>query len=129
MPHEAAPWSAHIFRTSDVPAGIGVHEPSEPASAQLRHAPPQAWLQQTPSTQKFDAHSAAFAQAPPFVLRPQLLLTHAMPGAQSASVVHVVLHAPIAHANGAHSLTPGAWQVPAPSHTPAVLRRVPAHDG
>jgi hypothetical protein len=129
VPHVAAPWSLHIFRTSAVPAGMGVHAPSEPASAQLLHAPPQAWSQQTPSTQKPDAHSVPSPQAPPGCFRPQLPLTHAIPGAQSALVVQVVLHAPCAHANGAQSVTPGGWHMPAPSQTPAVLSRVPAHDG
>jgi hypothetical protein len=44
-------------------------------------------------------------------------------------VLHFVLHAPAAHAKGGQSMTPGALQVPWPSHVPAVLRRVPAHDG
>jgi hypothetical protein len=52
-----------------------------------------------------------------------------MPGAQSAFVVHVVLHAPEAQAKGRQSWTPGDLHVPWPSHVPGVLRRVPAHDG
>jgi hypothetical protein len=35
---------------------------------------------------------------PPFVRFPQLLLTQAIPGAQSAFVVHVMLHAPMEQA-------------------------------
>jgi hypothetical protein len=44
-------------------------------------------------------------------------------------VLHVVLHAPAAQANGGQSRTPGGLHVPCPSHVPGVLSRVPAHDG
>jgi hypothetical protein len=117
------------LRLSTVPDGRGVHVPAADRSAQLRHAPPQVSLQHTPSVQKPDAQAAAVVHAPPFVRRPQLLLTHAMPGAQSAFVAHVVLHEPDAHAYGGQSITPGGLHEPCPSHVPAVLSRVPAHDG
>ena len=41
-------------------------------SAQLRQAPPQASLQQTPSTQNPEAQSVACVHSPPFVRLPQL---------------------------------------------------------
>jgi hypothetical protein len=44
-------------------------------------------------------------------------------------LLHFVLQAPAAQAKGGQSITPGALHVPCPSHVPAVLRRVPAHDG
>ena len=94
VPHVAAPWSLQMLRLSTVFAATVVHVPRADCNAQLRHAPSQATLQHTPSTQKPDAQSAAFVHAPPFVSRPQLWLAQAMPGAQSALVVHVVLHAP-----------------------------------
>jgi hypothetical protein len=53
------------------------------AWAQLRQAPVQASAQQTPSTQKFELHSAAAAQGWPSSFLPQLPFTQAMPGAQS----------------------------------------------
>jgi hypothetical protein len=79
---------------STTPCVSGVHVPRDDASAQLRHAPAQAVLQQTPSTQKPEAQSVPFVQVPPGFLRPQLWLTHAMPEVQSASVVHDGLHVP-----------------------------------
>ena len=51
---------------------LGMHVPSDDASAQLLHAPWQASAQQTPSTQKLLAHSPAAAQACPFDLGLQL---------------------------------------------------------
>jgi hypothetical protein len=98
VPQLPAPRSLQTCRLSIVPAAMGVHVPRADASAQLLHAPVQASLQQTPSTQKLDAQSEACLQAPPGVSGPQLLLTQATPGAQSAFVAHVVLHAPAEHA-------------------------------
>jgi hypothetical protein len=117
------------LRLSTVFAGMGVHVPFVAVSAQLRHAPPQASLQHTPSTQNPDAQSVAIVHAPPIVRLPQLPFWHAMPGAQSAFVLQIVLQAPDAQAYGGQSCTPGGLHVPCPSHVPGVLRRVPAHDG
>jgi hypothetical protein len=98
VPQLAAPWSVHTLRLSTVPADSGVQVPFADVSAQLRQAPVQAVLQQTPSTQLPEAQSVGLVHAAPFVCGPQLLLTQAMPGAQSAFVVQVVLHAPAAQA-------------------------------
>jgi hypothetical protein len=119
------------FRVSTLFAAMGVHVPFADASEQLRQAPVQAVSQQTPSTQKPDAQSAAAVHVLPFVCLPlpQLWFWQAIVGAQSAFVVHIVLHAPDAQVYGMHSWTPGALHVPCPSHVPGVLRRVPAHDG
>jgi hypothetical protein len=96
--HIAAPWSLQTARGSAVFAATGVHVPFAEGSAQLLHAPVQASLQHTPSTQKPDAQSAFAVQAAPGTFGPQLWLTQAMLGAQSAFELHVVLHAPAAHA-------------------------------
>jgi hypothetical protein len=72
VPQVAAPWSLQTLRLSRVFAARGVHVPGAEVSAQLRHAPPQASLQQTPSTQNPDAQSVACVHAPPFVRLPQL---------------------------------------------------------
>jgi hypothetical protein len=45
------PSATQIARGSRAPAATGTQVPGEPASAQERHAPVQAWMQQTPSTQ------------------------------------------------------------------------------
>jgi hypothetical protein len=129
VPQLVAPWSLQTLRLSTVFAGKGVHVPRADVSAQLRHAPPQASLQHTPSTQKPDAQSEACAQVVPFVCLPQLWFTQATVGAQSAFVLHVWLQAPAAHAYGGQSWTPGALHAPCPSHVAAVLSRVPAHEG
>jgi hypothetical protein len=128
VPHEGAPWSLQTLRLSAEPAAIGVHVPRDDVSPQLRQLPPQASLQQKPSTQKFDAQSDVCVQAPPICFLPQLWFTHAMPAAQSLSLLHTVLHAPCPHVNGAQSMSPGATHAPFPSHVPAVFRRSPAHD-
>lgn len=107
VPHDVAPWSLQTLRLSDVPAASGVHLPFVDASEQLRQAPVQAWSQQTPSTQNPDLQSAAAVHVPPFCLGPQLLLTHAMPATQSASLAQTLLQAPAAQRYGGHSWTPG----------------------
>jgi hypothetical protein len=93
VPQEVAPWSLQTPRRSEEFAGRGVHVPRVAGSEQLRQEPPQASLQQTPSTQKPDPQSDAFVQTPPSCLGPQLFLTHAMPAVQSMSVMHVSLQA------------------------------------
>jgi hypothetical protein len=67
-------------------AGLEAQVPSEVDSAQLRQEPVQAELQQTPSTQKLDAHSLPAEQGCPFDLGPQLPLTQLWPLTQSSFV-------------------------------------------
>src|SRR4051812_8973929 len=50
---------------SSWPAGVGLHMPSLPGTAQLWQTPPHAVLQQTPSTQLRLLHSSAATQAAP----------------------------------------------------------------
>jgi hypothetical protein len=128
-PQLAAPWSTQTARGSLEPVGTDVQRPIDDGSAQLRHAPWQASVQQIPSTQKVLAHSAPVAHICPFCLGPQLPATHAWPAWQSASVAHFVLHAAFTQRYGWQVCTPGARQTPTPSHVPAVLRRSLAHDG
>jgi hypothetical protein len=59
------PSSGHSFAGS-CPAGTGEHEPTCPATLQAAQAPVHESLQQTPSTQKPDAHSPPPAQEAPF---------------------------------------------------------------
>jgi hypothetical protein len=128
-PHEAAPWSRHTPRGSAAPAGTGEHRPIAEGRTHVEHEPPQAPSQQTPSTQKPLTQSPAPAHVWPRFRRPQLPALQVCPGWQSSSVLHVVAHAPSAHRYGQQFWTPGARQVPLPSHVPAVLRRAPAHEG
>jgi hypothetical protein len=71
-PQLAAPWSAQTLRGSAAPAGTAVQRPIEDGSAQLRHAPPHASPQHTPSTQNPLPHSLASAQGAPIGFGPQL---------------------------------------------------------
>ena len=71
--------------------------PSEVDSAQLRQEPEQAELQQTPSTQKLEAHSLAAEQGCPIDLGPQLPFTQLCPLTQSASLAQWLMHAPPVH--------------------------------
>ena len=71
---------------SPAPAGLDAQVPRDVDSAQLRHEPVQAELQQTPSTQKLEAHSFPAEQGCPFDLGPQLPLTQLCPVTQSLSL-------------------------------------------
>jgi hypothetical protein len=82
---------------SAAPAGLDAQVPSEVDSAQLRHEPVQAELQQTPSTQKLGAHSVPAEQGCPIDLGPQLPLTQLWPLTQSSSVAQWLMHAPPLH--------------------------------
>jgi hypothetical protein len=55
---------------------MGQHVPSRPVWLQETHAPLHWSEQQTPSVQKPDSHSSFVAQLMPFILGPQLPLTH-----------------------------------------------------
>jgi hypothetical protein len=114
------------LRGSAAPFGTGVQRPIDDSSAQLRHAPPHATSQQTPSTQKLLRHSPAPAHGWPLGLRPQLpLASQTLPSTQSPSPVQRARHAPSRQRNGEHTCTPGVRQVPMPLHVPAVFRRSP----
>jgi len=89
----------------------------------------QASAQQTPSTQKLLAQSAASVHGWPIAFAPQLPFTHACPATQSASMTHLLMQRLFAHLYGAQSCTPGVRQVPSPLHVPGVFSRSPAaHD-
>ncbi len=62
VPQLAAPVSLQTLRVSSAPSGRLVQRPFDDGSEQLRQAPPQAESQQTPSTQKLEAHSGLAAQ-------------------------------------------------------------------
>lgn len=70
--------------------GTLVHRPA--AFAQVWHSPHAVTLQQVLSTQWSEAHSESPVQLAPSVFLPQLPPLQALPGAQSASLVQVILH-------------------------------------
>ena len=82
---------------SAAPAGLEAQVPSEVDSAQLRQEPVQAELQQTPSTQKLEAHSLPAEQGCPFDLGPQLPFTQLWPLTQSSSLAQWLMQAPPVH--------------------------------
>lgn len=96
VPQVAGPMSMHRARGSAAPMADTVHLPMLPARLQLRQAPVQAVLQQTPSTHCWLWQSPFTAHFWPSSLGPQLPLTQATPSAQSALPVHFELHAPLA---------------------------------
>ena len=99
--------------------------PIVPARLHAWHVPPQALLQQTPSSQKPVLHSAALAHAtpPPFFAHVPPMQEKSV--AQSAATAQVVAQALGPQMNGVHALTAPATHAPAPSHFP-VARAVPA---
>jgi hypothetical protein len=97
VPQEAAPWSAQTWCGSPPPAGLGAQVPSEVDSAQLWQAPVQPELQQTPSTQKLEAHSVPAEQGWPFDFGPQLPATQVWPVTQSSLLAQWLMQAPPAH--------------------------------
>lgn len=125
--HDAGPMSAHMFFGSASPLATLVHVPIDPSSAHDLHRSVHALPQHTPCTQKPDAHSLlSLAQGRPFGLRPQLPLMHTAGVAQSASLVHELLHAPTPHRNGKHEVAAGFTQVPAPSQVDVAVEVVVA---
>ena len=73
-------------RGSVLPAATVKQWPGEVARLQLRHAPVQAFSQQTPSTHCPVAHSLPPAQVNPSGFGPQVPATQAVPVSQSLSV-------------------------------------------
>jgi hypothetical protein len=109
------PWS-HGART--VPCGApvtGAHVPSAFLMSHASHCPVHTELQQNPSTQiplsheSFVVHDVPFF---PFGLHAPA--SHQASVAQSASVVHVVVHAPAAQRYAPHGVVPVTTQVPVP---------------
>lgn len=87
-----------------MPSGTGTHRPAVPDKLQLRHVPPQASLQHTPSTQNPDRQSPAAVQVCPSGLLPQepVARSQIRSGAQSAFEVHLLRQSPFTQANGLH---------------------------
>ncbi len=81
---------------SAFPAWSGVQVPSRPTVLQARQAPVQELLQQYPSTQWVEAHSASAMHREPFIFGPQLPPMHLRPEIQSASLVQTAKQDPVA---------------------------------
>jgi hypothetical protein len=107
--------SRHWPAGSAPPAAIGVQVPALPASPHDTHDPVQAVLQQAPCAHMPLTHSVPSPQIAPSGLRPHDPPTQEPGGAQSASAVHVDLHAAVPQRNGKHVFAAGVTHVPAPS--------------
>jgi hypothetical protein len=84
----------HVSVGSGASVGTFEHVPSEPGSAHEVHAPLQALSQQTPCSQKPDAHSlAAEHEPPPPFLPHELLPLQTLGLMQSPSPRHALKHA------------------------------------
>lgn len=122
--HDAAPVFLHTARGSATPAAVLMQSPGV-MPAQVRHAPAHASLQQTPSAQKPDAHSAGAAQVWPGPFLPHDPIRQSRPGAQSSLLVHEPRHPPSRHVKGAQSMVAPPTHLPEASHALAVRSRVP----
>jgi hypothetical protein len=115
LPQLAAPWSVHCPVGSWPPLAIERHAPRLPTIAHDRQRPSHAVAQQTPCAQTPLAQSDAAKHAAPFGLRPHEPPSQTAGGAQSRSLPHADLQAPVPQANGKHELGTGVTQAPAPS--------------
>jgi hypothetical protein len=127
-PHVDAADAEHSPRGL-VPAAALMHVPTEPTSPQVWQVPPQALLQQTPSTQKPLAQSPAVLHATPFCScgthRPA---AQWLPAVQSLFEPQLVAHAAVAHMNAPQELVPGVWQTPRPLQVLAGWYVEPVHE-
>ena len=107
LPHDWGAWAAQIesgsvtpraARGSGTSAGTSTQRPSAMVSAQKRHFPVQASLQQTPSAQNPDLHWLVLVQGCPRPRNPQLPPAQTWGTAQSAFPAHTTLQAPSAQA-------------------------------
>jgi hypothetical protein len=96
--------------------------------AQKLHLPSQALSQQTPSTQKPDAHSPAPPQDWPMPLGPQLPAWQLAGARHWLSSAHDPRQAPCSQTNGAQDRAVPATQLPCSLQTLAGLRLAPVHD-
>lgn len=128
-PQPAAPVSLQIWWGSGLPRSMGQQVPSWPTRLHDTQSPWQATEQQTPSTQKPDAHSSFFAQTAAFILGPQLPFTHSTPLTQSVFLVQEGKQSFLAasHENGAQTLAAPGRQRPMPSQTLMPVTASPSH--
>jgi len=102
-----------------------MHVPTVPASAQDRQVPVHAVAQQKPCAHAPELHSASAPQAAPMAFLPQLPALHTFGLAQSALVVHAVLHAAVAAGERVAAELVAVWQVPVPLQARAEVSIVP----
>src|SRR6185503_14006772 len=119
VPQVSAPAFTHcVAGVGGMPAVMLVQVPGDAVSAHDWQVPEQAVAQQTPCAQKPEAHSVAIAQ-----VRPSGFFEHVPPlqmlgATQSASAVHVVLHAlaVVSQTYGLQGELAAAAHMPVPLH-------------
>ena len=93
--------ATHSARGSTTPSPVGAHMPGVVPAEQLRQAPWQDSLQQTPSVQNPLPQSRAVAQGCPIPFFPQLPRASQIAGAvQSSLTAQVAVQAPFRHRKG-----------------------------
>jgi hypothetical protein len=86
-------------------------------------------LQQTPSAQCSEAHSASRVQTEPFILGPQLASRHFRPLTQSTSLAQRLKHWLVAGSQekGTQTVVAASLQPFAPSHVKVPTMESPSH--
>jgi hypothetical protein len=98
---------------------VGTQRPRASGLAQKEHLPVQALSQQTPSTQKPEAHSVPVLQSWPGPFGPQLPATQFAGAWQLSARVQLFRQESTSQVEGLQSIgTPGS-QTPSPLHRPA----------
>jgi hypothetical protein len=120
LPPQIAGSPAHAARLPRGTPSTATHLPAEPVSLQASHCPVHPVSQQTPSTQKPDAHSRPSVQVAPGACFVAQVLADVQyePETQSASPSQLVRQEVEPHRYGAH----GVVDV---SHVPAPLQVLP----
>ena len=127
MPQVLAVASAHCCNGS-TPAGTLVQTPALPLSAHDLQSPAQAVMQQVPCAQTPELQSPSAEQPAPIGFLPQLPFMQVLPVVQSALVVQLCLHCPVApHTNGAHEWRACWRRSRLPSQRPAKVSDEPVH--
>jgi hypothetical protein len=101
-----------------------VHVPALPERSHASHCPEQARSQQTLSTHSFDAHCESSEQEVPsgcFGTHWWVVPSQRLPVLQSASALHVPLHAVAPQAYAPHECVVSAAHVPLPAQLAATV--------
>jgi hypothetical protein len=108
--------SPRAARWSIAPALTGTQRPRASGLAQNVHLPWHALSQQTPSTQKPDAHWSPLVQSRPFPMAPQLPPTQVLGATQVLLLVQLLRQAAPSQVDGLQDTGSPRTHTPSPSH-------------
>jgi hypothetical protein len=129
-PPQRLPSLAQVGRAPCGAPPTAVQVPTLPATSQASHWPPQATLQQTPSTQFEFAHWESAEQFEPSIsLEMEMPPEHHSPAAQSPSTTQLPLQAVAPQVNGVHDCVCTAGQWPLPSQAAPKVATSAVHEG